>query len=444
MPTNKKRVQAFLSDELYEALSEYKETHDLSVSEAVVKLLESSLSVSKQENISVNPGIANLSEVKKLLSSVLLDLESSLSDWLGNLIEELADSDDRFTNTPLWQFNILDAVYSESELSKGLTTKLQDESSGEMISSSNSESSSESPSESSGEIVSSHDSELNSESFSESPTETILLSKGESSGESYSKSSTQSQSESMSESSTESLSESKSNSVGESIGESNNCLAGVSNITSTSELSGESPDESNSESLSKLPDKSSGESLGESSDESLEGASNIPDTALKTLNTKRNINGINKKVINSPNSEFDSEPISESSESLDSESDDESISELANETDTHSISESKSELESESLNEISNTLNSEPISESSLSHSLGIPKETWFVCCVEKDNSLSFWDGKALTKKLPEASKYKTQGSTARGIIAAQKRYPEKALKVNSLENIEKILKPQD
>ncbi len=49
MPTSKKRVQAFLTDELYESLTKYAETNQVSISQSVINLLESGLNFQKQE-----------------------------------------------------------------------------------------------------------------------------------------------------------------------------------------------------------------------------------------------------------------------------------------------------------------------------------------------------------------------------------------------------------
>ncbi len=84
------------------------------------------------------------------------------------------------------------------------------------------------------------------------------------------------------------------------------------------------------------------------------------------------------------------------------------------------------------------------IDKSSLSYLLGIPKNTWFICCQMEGQSLSFWDGKIFTDDISKGKRYQTEGATGRGLVVVRRKYPNQDVRPNSLKNIEKILANQD
>ena len=444
MPTNKKRIQAFLSDELHKALSEYKETHELSVSEAVVKLLESALKISNNELTGVNSNFLTNELLENTLKSVFLDFSWQFDGWCDELKESLEKTGIDTKDLKYFSFNPLESLKSIEELAG--------ESSGE--------SPKQSPSISKEEPFDKSGNESLSNSVGESDSLPICESIGESIGESKEKlqeeyviSSSRNPDRSLFWDGTKFCttwtkakrfnSEKEANRDSWRVKqkmpvEATFTIFTVNELTERfhSKLSSESGSESDSESSDESLDETSGESSGNSLDSNLSSFSEIDPSPEKTKN-KATENKI-------PISESNSELKGEFDESSDGESRSEDKSNSLSESKTSLSGKSDSEPKSESIGSAIPNPEGESSGESTLSQSLGIPKDTWLICRVLKGFPLTFWNGRAWVYSVREAKKYKTEGSTGKGLIKAKKGYPKDYIKINSIENIEKILSNQE
>lgn len=186
MPTQKKRVQAFLSDELYQALSEYRQIHQVSVSEAVVNLLEKALNISEKKNAIAETEYLTKKQFIKYFGSIFKDFQDSVNQWMDDTSKDLEQSGVKLNNPRDFSFDIYEVMESQRLILKESTHELEDELLSESENESRSESSQEyfeksvqetdsdnSSSESNDESRSESDSGISRESNSEINSESL-------------------------------------------------------------------------------------------------------------------------------------------------------------------------------------------------------------------------------------------------------------------------------